>query len=304
MEGNKYKHRVLFISDPHYTVEETRKEYKLVCPNAIATDASAKIFGYTQKERMNIIIHELNTFMDKEPVEAVLVLGDLGTDDYGYRNLPLNYCRKFKEECMEQLASISYALPGNHDSYPNDMWREVFGYDRQYSVKIGDAAFIMLDTYQGGTATNGSGSPYTGVDVAWLEQELVKYPNEKIFLCVHGKGHQEYDEKFHGFMKKHPEIVCMLEGHSHKNEIMQPEDLDQRLLINVNGYSYHSERQPDGKWRFDTFEQEYAWGYGVLEWNDTQAHYYHIKHPRRYVGNNGVFDFPGALEDEVTIEFK
>lgn len=302
MGDKNYTHRILLISDPHYMSDGTREEYKLLYPDAKPSGAAGDAYGYTQKQKIDFILEDLNAFMEKEPVESVLILGDLGTDDYSFRNLPVNYCLKFKEECMDKLGCDSYALPGNHDSYPNDMWYDIFQYDRQYSVKIGDAAFIMLDTFQGGVAKDGGGSPYTGVDIEWLEQELKKYPTENIFLCTHGLSQKKHDPKFTEFLAKNERVVCVFVGHIHKNEVMRLKELDDRYLINVSGYCFINEIR-DGKWVFDRFHEECAWGYGVLEWNETEMHYYHVKNPRIYKGSNGIFDYQGAIEDELLIPF-
>ena len=74
-------------------------------------------------------------------------------------------------------------------------------------------------------------------------------------------------------------------------------------MIDLGGYAYQGE-QVEKIWRFDRFDETWAWGFGVLEWNDTEAHYYHIKNARRYVGRNGCFDYAGAIANEITINFK
>ena len=241
--------------------------------------------------------------MQTHSVDAVLTLGDLSTDDYGYRNLAENYVLKYKEEVMDSFPCEAYALPGNHDSYPEDMWQEMFGYGRQFSVKIGDAAFIMLDTYNDAPMDSPSGSDYTGIDVEWLQQELEKYPTEQIFICTHYIDSTRSDYSFNKILRENKRIVCMFMGHSHGNELLLPEGLNNRFLVNVSGYAYKSEKV-EGRWQFNRYDDFWAWGFGVLEWNETEAHYYHVKYPRTYVGINGTFDFAGAIEDEITIQFK
>ena len=302
MKNKNYTHRVLLISDPHYMPDETREEYKRLYPGAILPAAAGDAYGYTQKQKIEFIVNDLNSFMEQEDTEAVLVLGDLGTDDYGFRNIPFNYCLKFKQECMDRLNCKTYALPGNHDSYPNDMWFNIFGYGRQYSVKVGDAVFIMLDTFQGGVAKDGGGAPYTGVDIEWLTQELKKYPTEHIFLCAHGLSRKEYDPRLRELLEHNKRIVCIFIGHVHVNEMFCVDELDDRYVMNVNGYSFVNEIV-DGKWVFRRFHEDSAWGYGVLEWNEKEMHYYHVKNPRTYEGSNGFFDYSGAIENEIFIPF-
>ena len=302
MKEQKFNHRILLLSDPHYMPDESKAEYKELYPDSNPCGAVGDALGYTQTEKMGIILEDVLGFAEETPVEAILVLGDLSTDDCGFRRMAENYVQKFKDEVMSKFPCVSYALPGNHDSHSNDVWNEVFGYNRQHSVKIGDTAFIMLDTYQAGDATGGAGTPYTGVDAEWLERELEKYPTEKIFICSHYYRADEVNDRFDGLVKRNERIVCLFQGHSHKNKILSWEKWNEKPLIDLGGYAYHGE-PVDGKWRFDRFDEMWAWGFGVLEWNDMQAHYYHIKNARKYVGRNGCFDYSGAIENEITINF-
>lgn len=298
-----YKNRVVLISDMHYTTEKTDREFKSIYPDAKVSPASGNAFGYTQTEKIDCILNDLSKFMESKTVHAVLILGDLSIDDYGFRNLPENYCEKFKEHCMAKFPCLSYAIPGNHDSYPNAMWKELFGYNRQYSVKICGAVFIMLDTFNSTPAATASGSPYTGIDLDFLERELQKYPTEQIFLCSHYINTLAYDEKLIELLNKNRRIVCLFDAHTHVNRIHLANDRIQQYQINVGGYGYKGEKREDGKWYFDKFHESWAWGYEVLEWNETKAHVYHVKPNRRYFGSSGEVYYPGAIEDELVIEF-
>ncbi len=301
--NHTYAHRIVLVSDMHYTTEETDKELRLIYPEARTSVAAGNAFGRTQLEKINCIVSDLNEFVSKAPVEAVLVLGDLSIDDYSFRKLPRNYCEQFKKDCMEKLPCPSYALAGNHDSYPNDLWKAVFGYDRQYSIKIGDAAFIMLDTFNSCPASGASGSPYTGVDYEFLKNELKKYPTEQIFICTHYIRNDSYDEKFIELLNQNNRIVCLFDAHTHRNRLFIPHEQVTQYQINVGGYGYQGIHLENGKWDFNQFEESLAWGYEVLEWNDTEAHVYYVKPSRRYIGTNGVFDFEGRIENEHTIKF-
>ena len=295
---SKNFHRVVLVSDMHYTTQVTKEEMGRTGPQVRVSPAAGDCLGFTQQEKVACVLEDVS----KENPEAVLVLGDLSIDDYSYRNLPKNYCRKFKKECMDKLPCPAYAIPGNHDSYPDDFWREIFGYGRQFSVKIGDAAFILLDTFSDVPAQGASGSAFTGVDIQFLRRELEKYPTEIIFLCAHyfsAKDTQDLEQ----ILKENERIVCLFQGHTHMNEVIHNDAFHSRCLIDIGGYGYFGE-SIDGKWLFDRFDPAWAWGYQVLEWNDTAIRTYHVKPKRTYRGRNGVFPYPGALEDSLDLTRK
>ena len=296
----EYTHRIILISDTHYIPGIRKREYDALyadlVPKVDGPPASGDIYGYTISGKMGVVLEDVNTIAENNSVDAILVLGDLGTDDYGYRNMPENYAQKFRDDVMAKFPVDSYVLPGNHDSYPNEMWRELFGYDRQYSFKIGDAAFIMLDPYRGETAVGQKGSPDLGTDMDWLEKEVTKYPTEQIFLCTHYLYEEEENERLNQLFQGNKRIVCVFRGHSHKNGVYACTNLQNKTVIDLGGYAY------DGR-SYKTFYPEYAWGYGILEWNDTEAHYYHVKSPRTYDAKNGVFHYAGAIEDDIEFVF-
>ena len=302
-DDSKYTHRVILVSDMHYTTEQTKEEYKQQYPDAIASDASGKTFGYTQEEKIEAILDDIEDFSERQPVDAVMVLGDLSLDDYGYRNLPISYLKDLKKDFLDELDLPWYAIAGNHDSYPNEEWKAIIGTDRQYSVKIGDAAFIMLDTFADELATSASGSPYVGVDIEWLEKELEKYPTESIFLCTHFYKADAADYKFKKLLKDNPRIACIFRGHTHKSTLLAPEELNFTILADIGGYAYDGD-DSSGTWDFSQFNDRWAWGYQVLEWNETEARIYHVKTPRTYTGSNGTFNFPGGIEEDTIIKFK
>lgn len=298
-----YKNRVLLLSDMHYTTQETAKELKAIYPEAKASVAAGNTLGHTQQEKIQCILDDVNAFTAKEDIDAIFVLGDLSIDDYSYRNLPENYCKKFKEDCMAHFTHPTYVIPGNHDSYPNEMWKEVFGTDRQYSFKLKDTAFIMLDTFDDCPAYTASGSAYTGVDMDFLKTELEKYPTEQIFLCSHFFKVSQFPEELTQLLNANSRIVCLFDGHTHKNRVFAELETIKQPKINIGGYGYQGEKREDGKWYFDRYDDDWAWGYEVLEWNEEEAHVYHVKPERRYEGFNGVFEHPYTVENEFTIKF-
>ena len=299
----QYNNRIILISDMHYTTQQSPLELKQLYPDAKASVAAGNTLGHTQKEKIECIISDIASFTDQKTVDGMLVLGDLSIDDYSFRNLPENYCVKFKKKCMEKFNFPSYAIPGNHDSYPNDMWQEMFGYGRQFSVQIGGAAFIMLDTFDNQPATSASGSAYVGIDMDFLKAELLKYPEGPIFLCSHFFKSVSYTEEFLDLLRKNPRIICLFDAHTHKSTLVPVDESVKQYKVNIGGYGYQGEKREDGKWYFDRFDEKWAWGYEVLEWNENGAHVYHVKPARRYVGCNGTFDYQGTTEYELTISF-
>ncbi len=300
---NKYTHRVILVSDMHYTTDESTDELKAKYPESNASAASGDTYGYSQTEKIQAILDDINTFKQDHTVEAVLVLGDVTLDDYGFRNLPVKYLSEFKKDFLDKLDIPWYTLAGNHDSYPNEEWKAIIGTDRQYSFKIGDAAFIMLDTFEDELATGASGSKYDGIDMEWLEKEIEKYPTETIFLCSHYFNEKNTNYKFTKLLRDNPRIVSMFHGHTHKNTVVAPESMNYKYLANTGGYAYDGD-DSSGSWDFSQFNDDWAWGYQVLEWNDEEARIYHVKTPRTYTGSNGTFTFPGGIEDDLIIKFK
>ena len=297
------KQRFLLVSDMHYTTDSTADELKLIYPDAKASVASGTAFGMTQNAKVQKVYADIMEENRRSKLDGVLVLGDLSIDDYDYRKLPHNYCRRFKEECMDKLPCPAYAIPGNHDSYTNDKWVEVFGYDRQYCVEFGESVFIMADTFAATPANPSnpaSGSPHTLLDADFLTECLEKYSGKNIFLCAHHfNADRTFDDTTKQIIKDNPDIVCLFRGHVHINSVIElGEDFGGKQLIDIGGYGY-SGRKVDGKWDFNVFDFKWAWGYQIIEVYDDKIYTYHVKTDNRYIGSNGEFDVKETVEGEV-----
>ena len=297
------KHRFLLVSDMHDTTEETHEELKKIYPEANTSIAAGDAFGHTQREKIEKVYEAVIGEHAKHPLDGVLILGDLSIDDWDSRHLPLNYCRKFKEDCMDRLPCPSYAQPGNHDSYPDEMWREVFGYDRQFVVEFGDTVFVMADTFQKVPAKGASGSPYNPVDEDFLRSELEKYKGKNVFLCAHHINKKDTDELCE-VIRNSPELKCMFRGHTHHNAVIDMgEECGNKPLVDIGGYAYNG-MVIDGKYTFGIFDEKWAWGYEILELTETTAHLYHVKPDMHYVADNGTFDVPHTVSGEFEIKLK
>lgn len=296
----EYTNAVFLTSDFHYTTNNKNDSGN---PSLAAGDT----FGYTQSQKAQFVIDDIKSLQASRPLDAVMFLGDLSLDDCGYRNLSVSYAQKFKTDYISQLGDLSsYVIAGNHDSYTNAEWKNFFGSDRQYSVTVGNAAFIMLDTFEAAAAESASGSEYKGIDTEWLKSELNKCKAKYIFLCAHYISPETLsDSEFINILNSDKRIICMFDGHTHKNKLTNPAAAKiSQAHINIGGYGYQCIQDEKNNWIFDKFSEDYAWGYNVLEWGDAGAHIYHIKPARTYTDYDGkVISYAGAVENELFIKF-
>ena len=201
VETTKYDRpfRVLLISDIHYTAKDQ--------------------YGIVSQERMQSMINDIITEHKKQPIDLILILGDLSTDNMGDPNSSAtlygsNYVRRIFEEYLYKLPCPVYALPGNHDSWSNEVWKSITGYDRQYSIEFDDIVFIMLDTYND-TAPHGGGGTYKGIDYNFLKGELEKFKDKKIILCAHYFHGPSETTQIKELIGNNNNIIGMFCGHTH-----------------------------------------------------------------------------------------
>ena len=259
--------------------------------------------------RFEKIYEDIIAENQRSPLDAVLVLGDLSIDDYGYKNLPDNYCKKFKNDCLDRLPCPSYVLPGNHDSYPSDIWKEIFGYDREYAVEIDGTVFIMLDTFKALPAKRACGAGYTEIEYDFLKRALEQYKGKKIFLCAHyfdtrEENNRTFTDAVRELIRENSDILFMYRGHTHINSVTDMGDAyGGKQIIDIGGYGYEG-MLINGKYNFKIFDFKWAWGYQIVEVYDEFIKTYHIKSHTHYVAENGCFDVQETVEGETVFNFE
>jgi len=291
--------RFLLVSDMHYTTEETTEELKQMYPDANTSAAAGNAFGKTQKEKIEKILTDILEEHRRSPLDAVFVLGDLSIDDPDFRNLPWDFCLKFREDCMDKLPCPAYALPGNHDSYTDAHWKDLFGYGREFTVTAGDCVFLMADTFREVPAHDASGSPHNSVDPTFLRNCFAEYKGKKLFLCAHHLEPNTFGPETREMIRENRDLICMFRGHVHKNSVIDMGNaFGGTKLIDIGGYGYEG-RVVNGRYDFNYFDFAWAWGYQILEIYDDRIRTYHVKAADWYQAVNGDFTVPETIEDEL-----
>ena len=282
--------RYLFVSDLHYVMAERSGQVNRV-----------QYRGFTNDQRMQELCKDIRYEYEVRGLDGVYVLGDLSTDDYyeGIEDKPKtgyagNACKavydKFLKPLSEELGIPIYVMGGNHDSYSNEVWREFSGLDRQYTVDDGDNVFIVCDVYDPADGNDAkkdgnyaNGSDYTGVNIAWLKSQLEKYKDrENVFIMSHYFDGGE----FASLVKQYPNVVCLLDGHTHHQSSTRKLAGTDKIIINTGTYSYGSFEGDFGA-SCSCGNSGCLWGFQIIETTADSVVSYRIDTERRYYFSDG-----------------
>ena len=202
--------------------------------------------GIPSTERMDKMIADLNAAYEREPYDALFFLGDYSLDywkyeksgSYLYQGVS-NTQNLVKDYLPRLLCQNRYLIPGNHEQYGHEKWKEITGMERQFSVHAGGYLFILLDTFAGDLDPDfDSDGTYTPADVTFIQAEMQKHPEAPVILCAHFFAMQRESEAFLELVRKEKRIVCLYCGHDHLNRIEASPALDGKLIIHDGHFSY------------------------------------------------------------------
>lgn len=205
------KLRVLLTSDIHY--------------------CTASYYGVSAKERTQLWVDSINAEHKREPLDLIIVAGDVSLDHFYSNGKPagnymgtnkVSYTEKFMKEYVSQLPSgvPCFVLPGNHEQYNNSQWKAYTGNDRQCSYRMEGNLFIMLDNFNSHLEPNATeNSVYTPSDMDFIQSEMAKYPDDKVWLVAHYFHASSETEAFKELVKNNDRIMGLFGGHDHMGDV-------------------------------------------------------------------------------------
>ncbi len=247
-------------SEPQVEEPQEKKPTHLIMMSDVHLEDYNKWYGLTSPDRMTKMVGDLNNFYQKDPFDHLFILGDTSLDfwentTYGgsYRREGRSNTKTLVDTYLSKLkAKNHYLIPGNHEQYSNSDWKKITGRDRQYSVVIDGWLFLMLDTFAGELDPDyDHHGIYTGVDIAFVNEEMAKYPNLPVVLCAHYFNIDKESNLFRSLLKSNKRIVCLFEGHDHVDTVEQlPNSLGNKKVFHCGNFSYTSNHDIDkfGSW--------------------------------------------------------
>lgn len=250
------------------------QEFTVECKNQrviLVTDVHDCQFDWgdlSTKDRMNFLVDCLNKEFEEKEYDAILALGDYSLDHWKWNeggsylwDPPVCNAEHFVKNYRLKLSSQMFMIPGNHEQYGNEKWKEITGYEREFAILYGDYVFLMLDTFGGDLdPTENSDGTYTGINVEAVEEILAKYPEKKFVLCVHDIYPDQESERAKKLVRDEKRILCAFAGHTHKdNTILLSDDFGNLPVFYCGDFSYNGKYEDQAKMN---------WGWRVLDFKD------------------------------------
>lgn len=199
--------------------------------------------GWDSARRMENLVENLNAQM---PCKAAFFLGDYSLDHWAWNEKGswlehgINNTENFVRDYASRLEMPYYMIPGNHEQYGNETWKRIAGRPRQFSQITGGYLFILCDNYSGNLDPDfHSDGTYTPTDLAFVKEELAKYPHIPAVLCAHFFDLTKEPAEFFEFLKSEKRITLLVEGHDHLVKVTELEEAD-GLCIYHDGHYSHS----------------------------------------------------------------
>ena len=203
--------------------------------------------GVESDDRMARLTQAIKDEYEREPFDLFLMLGDYSLDFWAwstkgcYVNEGKSYTAEFVNKIKDALPCPFYMIPGNHEQYGHEKWKEITGCERRAAIVYRDALFILLDNYGADLdPTEHSDGTYTPTDITYVKEQMAAHTDAKhVFLCAHEFDMRYEGEDFKALVREEDRIVALLAGHTHLSAIIPlGEACGNKLLLRTGQFSY------------------------------------------------------------------
>ena len=195
---------------------------------------------------------DLEAEYEKEPYEALLLLGDYSLDHWAwntkgtYLTKGISNTKLFTDSYLSRIAPDGVnvrMIAGNHEQYGEELWLKLTGHNRRDHIVIGDILFILSDTYGGNLdPTEHSDGTYIGVNMDDINELMARYPDKKVILCSHWFDIAAESEEFRELLRKEERILCLFCGHNHISRVSNTGEANgNKPILYTGNYSYSGE---------------------------------------------------------------
>ena len=201
--------RILLTSDTHYTYR------------------GDPYYGTSKEDRIQCWVDAIKAEHTKRPFDLIVIMGDVSLDHWqwqgggSYLKDGISTTDEFMKNYVSQLPSDVpvFVLAGNHEQYGNAKWRELVGNDRQGSFVLGDHLFLFLDSFADELdPTYHHDGVSTAPDTAFIQEQMAKYPNHKVYMISHYFDLALATPTFQSIVKD-SRVIALFQGHTHQNTL-------------------------------------------------------------------------------------
>ena len=217
------KYRVLLTSDIHCTDLEDW-------------------YGVRDEERMQRWLEDVLAEHARHPFDLILIPGDISLDFHAGRT-PFDKGFSTSYLFMKMYASrlpagVSVLVsPGNHDTFPEEIWQKIAGNGCQCHAVLGNHTFVMLHNFCGGETEDYDG--YTQTDVGYIRTLLEKYPENHVWLVSHYYDLERESEDFRKLVAEDDRIKGLFMGHTHEHQLIPMGPAwGNKLIAQTGNYSF------------------------------------------------------------------
>jgi len=208
--------------------------------------------------RMKKFCTSVNKEYSENPFDMMLFLGDYSLDFWVWstggtylNNPPVSDTANFMKDIYPQLPLKAYMIPGNHEQYGNEKWKELTGFPRQFSVVYGDYVFLMCDTFAGNlNPTEHNDGTYTGIDTEFLKLMLQTHTDKKIIICAHNIIPERETEELKKLICENERIIAAFTGHTHRSNTVILDSQWRNFPIFYCGDFSYSSGQENPNWGY------------------------------------------------------
>lgn len=257
-------------------------------------------YGVPTEERMARFVRHVKEEYEKEPFEALLLLGDYSLDHWKW-NIKgswlaegKSYTKVFTDRVVSQLKQLGVPIAmiaGNHEQYGEVLWHEITGYARRDFVVCDDVLFILPDTFGAELdPTEHSDGKYCPADVAYIREIMAQYPDKRVILCAHHFAPAAESEEFRALVRDEARILCLFGGHVHKSDVVElGDEWGGKALLYTGNYSYNTGKEENA--------QVSMWGFRDLILSDGTLTSRYITPENAIVLNGQEIVHPYGVQD-------
>ena len=260
-------------------------------------------YGVSNEERMERFVRHVEEEYQKDPFEALLLLGDYSLDHWkwGIKGCWLSEGRSntklFADRVLSRLKALDVPMAvigGNHEQYGNVLWKELTGFTRTDAVTVGDYLFILPDTFGADLdPAEHSDGTYSGVDMDFIRAQMARYPDKKVILCAHHFDPARECEDFKKLVCEDDRVLCLFGGHR-SNVVELGEEWGNKALLYTGNYSYNGGGKPP---------QESMWGFRDLILTEDTLTSRYITPANTITVKEERIEHPYGYQDEYTRKF-